>query len=293
MIGEWMREASVRHLHVHFATPASTVGLIAARIYPIGLSLTVHGPDEFYDAPGYCLAEKIAGASFICCIGMYARSQLMKLSPPRHWSKFEVAPLGIFLGEFAPRNARRTSDRFEIVSVGRLVPAKGQHILLAAMHNLVRAGRNVCLRLVGDGPDRTALEDDARRRGLEGVVVFEGAVNPDRIRAVYESADVFELASFAEGIPVVLMEAMAMEIPCVATFITGIPELIRDGLDGLLVAPSDVAALADAIGRLMDDTEMRHRLGRAGRQRVVEHYNLEVNIPRLGEIFRRRLEAGS
>lgn len=124
-------------------------------------------------------------------------------------------------------------------------------------------------------------------------MVFEGAVNPDRIRAVYESADVFELASFAEGIPVVLMEAMAMEIPCVATFITGIPELIRDGLDGLLVAPSDVAALADAIGRLMDDTELRHRLGRAGRQRVVEHYNLEVNIPRLGEIFRRRLEAGS
>jgi glycosyltransferase involved in cell wall biosynthesis len=206
MIGEWMRGAGVRHLHVHFATPASTVGLIAARIYPIGLSLTVHGPDEFYDAPGYCLAEKIAGASFICCIGMYARSQLMKLSPPRHWSKFEVAPLGIFLGEFAPRIARRTSDRFEILSVGRLVPAKGQHILLAAMHNLVGAGRNVCLRLVGDGPDRAALEDDARRRGLERAVVFEGAVNPDRIRL--PKPPIFLAASFAEGIPVVRMEAM-------------------------------------------------------------------------------------
>jgi colanic acid/amylovoran biosynthesis glycosyltransferase len=292
MIGEWMRGAGVRHLHVHFATPASTVGLIAARIYPIGLSLTVHGPDEFYDAPGYCLAEKIAGASFICCIGMYARSQLMKLSPPEHWSKFEVAPLGISLNEFAPL-ALRSSDRFEILSVGRLVPAKGQHILLAAIHHLVRDGRNLRLRLVGDGPDRRSLEDDARRRGLDGVAVFEGAVNPDRIRAIYETADVFALASFAEGIPVVLMEAMAMEIPCVATFITGIPELIRAGLDGLLVAPSDDAALADAIGRLMDDTELRRRLGRAGRKRVVEHYNLDVNIPRLGEIFRRRLEAGS
>jgi colanic acid/amylovoran biosynthesis glycosyltransferase len=293
MIGEWMRAADVRHLHVHFATPASTVGLIAARIYPIGLSLTVHGPDEFYDAPGYCLKQKIAGASFICCIGMYARSQLMQLSPPAHWPKFEVAPLGVFPADFAPRAAPAVSDRFEVLCVGRLVAAKGQHILLAAIHSLVREGRRVRLRLVGDGPERNSLEADARQRGLDGAIVFEGAVNPDRIRAVYEAADVFALASFAEGIPVVLMEAMAMEIPCVATFITGIPELIRDGLDGLLVAPSDDAAMAAAIRRLMDDVELRRHLGRAGRQRVLEHYNLELNIPRLGEIFRRRLQAGS
>jgi len=291
MIGEWMRAAAVRHLHVHFATPASTVGLIAARAYPIGLSLTVHGPDEFYDAPGYCLAEKIAGASFICCIGMYARSQLMKLSPPEQWGKLEVAPLGVFLDEFAPRAAHAGSDRFEILCVGRLVAAKGQHILIAAVDRLVREGRRVRLRLVGDGPDRSALQEDARRRGLDGAVVFEGSVNPDRIRPIYEAADVFALASFAEGIPVVLMEAMAMEIPCVATFITGIPELIRDGLDGLLVAPSDDAALANALRRLMDDTELRRRLAQTGRRRVVEHYNLDLNIARLGEIFRRRLEA--
>ena len=182
MIGEWMRAAGVRHLHVHFATPASTVGFIAARIYPIGLSLTVHGPDEFYDAPGYCLAEKIAGASFICCIGMYARSQLMKLSPPEQWAKFEVAPLGVFLDEFAPRAAPPAADRFEVLCVGRLVAAKGQHILLAAIDHLIRAGRRVRLRLVGDGPDRRALEAEARRRGLDIAVVFEGAVNPDRIR---------------------------------------------------------------------------------------------------------------
>src|SRR5262249_34943370 len=117
MIGEWMRAAAVRHLHVHFATPPSTVGLIGARAHPFGLSLTVHGPDEFYDAPGYCLAEKIAGASFICCIGMYARSQLMKLSPPEQRGKLEVAPLGVFLDEFAPRAAHAGSDRFEILCV--------------------------------------------------------------------------------------------------------------------------------------------------------------------------------
>jgi colanic acid/amylovoran biosynthesis glycosyltransferase len=293
MIGEWMRAAGLRHLHVHFGTPASTVGLIAARIYRSGFSFTVHGPDEFYDAPGYRLAEKIAGASFICCIGMYARSQLMKLSPPEHWSKFEVAPLGVFLEDFRPSDAPRASDRFEIVSVGRLVPAKGQHVLLAAIDLLLRDGRNLRLRLVGGGPDRESLEDDARRRGLNGAVVFEGAVNPDRIRAIYEAADVFALASFAEGIPVVLMEAMTMEIPCVATMITGIPELIRNGRDGLLVPPSDEAAMADAIRLLMDDFELRRTLGKAGRERVAQLYNLEVNIPRLEKIFRRRLEAGS
>ena len=173
------------------------------------------------------------------------------------------------------------------------MPAKGQHILLAAVHKLMLDGRSLRLRVVGGGPDRASLEADAQRRGLNGAVVFEGPVNPDQIRAIYDEADAFAMASFAEGIPVVLMEAMAMEIPCVATFITGIPELIRDGLDGLLIAPSDDAALADAIGRLMDDTELRRRLGQAGRKRVVEHFNLEVNIPRLGEIFRRRLEAGS
>jgi colanic acid/amylovoran biosynthesis glycosyltransferase len=291
MIGEWMEAAGLHHLHVHFATPASTVGLIAARIYTIGLSLTVHGPDEFYDAPGNCLTHKIAGSSFICCIGVFARSQLMKLSPPEHWSKFELAPLGIFLDDFTPCASKRTSERCEIVSIGRLVPSKGQHILLAAIHRLVCSGRNLCLRLVGAGPDRRSLEDEVRKRGLDRVVVFEGAVNPDHIRAIYESADIFVLASFAEGIPVVLMEAMAMEIPCVATLITGIPELIRDGIDGLLVGPSDDAALADAICRLMDNTELRHSLGKAGRERVAQHYNLETNLPRLKEIFRRRLTA--
>lgn len=289
MIGAWMRDRGLRHLHVHFATPASTVGLIAARTFGITLSITVHGPDEFYDAPGYRLAEKIAGAAFICCIGAYARSQLMKLSPWEQWGKFELAPLGVDPAVFAPRPFRPDPAPFEILCVGRLVPAKGQHILVAAVDRLVRDGRDVRLRLVGDGPDRAGLERDVAARGLGGRVVFEGAVNQDRIRELYARADAFALASFAEGIPVVLMEAMAMEIPCVATFITGIPELIRPGVDGLLVAPSDDVGLAGALASLMDDPALRRRLGAAGRQRVLDRYDLQRNTERLAEIFRRRL----
>ena len=293
MIGRWMARQGLTHLHVHFATPAATVALIATRIFPITFSMTVHGPDEFYDAPGYNLPEKIAGARFICCIGQYARSQLMKLSQPNHWDRLEITPLGVDPDQFTPRPFRPDPQPFELLCVGRLTPAKGQAILLAAVAQLVREGHEVRLRLVGDGPDRAMLERETTRQGLGERVVFEGAVNQDRIRELYAAADVFVLASFAEGIPVVLMEAMAMTIPCVTTFITGIPELIRDGQDGLLVAPSDVAGLAAAIARLMEDGALRQRLGEAGRVRVCEKYDLHRNIERLATVFRRRLGAGS
>ena len=289
MIGHWLTGRGLGHLHVHFATPAATVGLIAGRIFGIGFSMSVHGPDEFYDAPGYRLAEKIQGAAFICCIGYYCRSQLMKLSPPAHWSKLEIAPLGVDPSAFGPRPFREHPSPFQILCVGRLVPAKGQHILVDAVAALVRAGHDVRLRLVGGGPDRASLEAQVRRLGLGERVVFEGVVNQDRIRAIYAEADCFALASFAEGIPVVLMEAMAMEIPCVTTFITGHPELIRDGVDGVLIAPSDESALAAAIAGLIADPERRRRLGEAGRRRVIEKYDLETNTRRLAGILRRRL----
>lgn len=289
MVGRWMAKENLSHLHVHFATPASNVGLIASRVFPITYSITVHGPDEFYDVSNFRLAEKIAGASFICCIGSYARSQLMKLSPVREWGKFEVSPLGVDSTAFAPRPFRQQPVTFELICVGRLVPAKGQHILLSAVHLLTQKGRRLRLRLVGDGPDRASLEEMVNRHDLRDQVIFEGAVNQDRIRDLYRQADAFVLASFAEGIPVVLMEAMAMEIPCITTFITGIPELIRDGVDGLLVPPSDVEALAEAIGKLMDDAILRRDLGQQGRARVMDKYDLPRNCARLAEIFQRRL----
>jgi glycosyltransferase involved in cell wall biosynthesis len=292
MIGQWMRRNGLTHLHVHFATPAATVALIARQIFPITFSMTVHGPDEFYDAPGYYLAEKIASASFICCIGYYARSQLMKLSPPDQWDKFEISPLGVDPALFMPRPFRANPQPFEIICVGRLTPAKGQAILLAAIAQLCREGRKLRLRLVGDGPDREMLEQFAAENQLGNAAIFTGAVNQDQIRELYAAADVFALASFAEGIPVVLMEAMAMTIPCVTTWITGIPELIRNGEDGLLVAPSDTEGLAAAVARLMDDPELRRRLGEAGRDRVSDKYPLNRNIDRLAAIFRRRLGGG-
>jgi glycosyltransferase involved in cell wall biosynthesis len=155
---------------------------------------------------------------------------------------------------------------------------------------LARQGRVFRLRIVGEGPDRAVLEAEIQRQRLGEAVVLTGALNQDEVRLLYRECDVFTLGSFAEGVPVVLMEAMAMEIPCVSTYIAGIPELISDGVSGLLVPASDVESLVEAIGRLMDDEQLRHRLGEAGRRRIQEAYDLSRNVQYLGALFRQRLQ---
>ena len=289
MVGVWMGERGQRHLHAHLGAQAATVAMYVKEVFGFGFSVTVHGPDEFYDAPGQYLTRKVESADFIVCISNFARSQLMKLSEYEHWSKLEVSRLGVDPDVFLPRPFEENPDVFEIICVGRLCPAKGQHILVDAIDRLLQQGRKLRLRIVGDGPDRASLERHVHRLDRKRDIIFEGAVNQDRIRDLYSRAHIFSMPSFAEGIPVVLMESMAMEIPCVTTRITGIPELIRDGEDGLLVAPSSVEELADALARVMDDTELRRRLGENGRKRVVEHYNLARNVARLGDIFEQRL----
>jgi glycosyltransferase involved in cell wall biosynthesis len=285
MIGHWMRRKSLRHLHTHLAQQAATVGLYTKTVFRTGFSITVHGPDEFYDAEAQLLGRKAAAADFLCCITSFARSQMMKQSAFRHWRKMIVAPLGVDPEIFAPRPFRATPEVFEILCVGRLVAAKAQHMLIDAVDRLAAEGRNVRLRLVGGGPDAASLKIQAARLDHPNTVVFEGPVNQDRIRDLYAQADIFSIPSFAEGLPVVLMEAMAMEIPCVTTYIAGIPEMIRDGQDGLLVPASDLEALVAALARLMDDEKLRKKLGKNGRKRIVERYNLTKNVDRLARIF--------
>jgi len=283
VVADWMRRENLTRLHLHFT---STVGLLAPRLAPLRTSATIHGPDEFNDPAGFFLTEKIRAFQFLCTISEYGRSQLMRYSDRTEWSKFRVARLGVDPVLYSPRPFRENPSPFEILFVGRLAPVKGPHILIAAFHQLVRQGRAVRLRLAGDGTERPGLERDVTERGLGQQVIFEGWQNSGRVRALYQQADIFALPSFAEGIPVVLMEAMAMEIPCVSTRITGIPELIRDQTDGLLVTPSSAEELAAAIARLLDDPDLRGRLGKSARQRILENYDLRHNTGQLAAIFR-------
>jgi glycosyltransferase involved in cell wall biosynthesis len=269
MVGQWMKRQRQTHLHCHLAQQAATVGLYVHRVFGFGFSMTVHGPDEFYDVQGQYLAEKIAAADFIICISSYARSQLTMLSPYTAWDKFAVSRLGVDPKLFSPPQKKPAADIFEVLCVGRLT--------------------RVRLRLAGNGPGESSLREHAASIEFPECIVFEGAVNQDRIRTLYAAADLFCLPSFAEGIPVALMEAMAMGIPCVSTQITGIPELIRNGIDGLLVAPSDLEALIEALRRLIDDESLRERIAGSARARILEHYDLRHNAEELAEIFANRI----
>ena len=212
----------------------------------------------------------------------------MRITAPEHWDKMHVVRQGIDLRVFFPmRHDRQPEGSLEILCVGRLVPSKGQLILLRACNLLLVQGYSLRVRLVGAGPDRKSLEAFAAEKRIP--VVFEGALNHEETHKLIGKADIFALASFAEGIPVALMEAMAMEVPCVSTCIAGIPELIRDGLDGLLVHASSADVLASAILRLIEDPILRLRLGAAGRKRVCEFYNLRQNALSLALVFEERL----
>ncbi len=289
VFGRWMQSRNLAHVHIHYA---STVGLIAARLYPFTAAVTLHGSTEFLDPEGFHLRRKVAASAFVRVISQYGRGELMRSLPYTEWGKIELCRLGIDPVVFSPRPFRAHPSPFEIVSIGRLSAEKGQHVLIAALERLVRQGQDVRLRFLGDGPDRAELERDAAARGLEGQVVFEGAFAHARLPELCAQADVCALTSFREGIPVSLMEAMAMEIPCVAPRITGIPELIEDGADGLLFAPADEEELAAALLRLIGNPDLRRRLGEAARQRVLREYDLAANTARFAEILRRRLFPG-
>lgn len=285
----WMLRHEVSHVHVHFANPAATVALIAASSGLVTYSLSVHGPDEFYNINQDLIPEKVRNAVFARCISFYCRSQLQRVSPYADWDKFPIVRCGVDLSKFSLRTDPANAVP-EILCVGRLVPAKGQHLLLKACHALREQGVKFHVTLVGGGPDRESLERLAHQLGLQDAVTFTGPVGQDAIHAHYDKADIFALPSFAEGLPVVLMEAMAKGIPCVTTSITGIPELVRDGETGLLAPASDWEGLADAIRRLIEDAPLRKRLGTAAREIVVREYDVFKNCASMAEAFRRYIE---
>lgn len=286
VVGHWIERQGLPHVHTHFS---STVALLVGRVFPITVSSTIHGSDEFIDPTGFHMFEKSRNSLFIRAISNYGRSQLMRFSDPSDWDKFEVCPLGVDPKVFEPGRFRANPERFEILTVGRLAPVKAIPVLLTAVGALVAEGRSLRLRIAGGGDLFDTLKIEIIQRGLISRVSLEGSLNQDEIQSLYREADAFVLASFAEGVPVVLMEAMAMEIPCVATWVTGVPELIRNETDGLLVGPADAAALAAALARLMDDADLRRRLGQSASQRVRERYHLGRNIESLASIFTRRV----
>lgn len=281
---DWSERVGVRHVHVHFANPAATVAMIAAASGKIDFSVTVHGPDVFYDVSGNFLAEKVRRAKFVRCISYYARSQLMRLIEFDQWEKIHIVRCGIDTETFRPR-PEPGNDAAQIVCVGRLVPAKAQHLLLQACKTLRERGHKFHLTLIGDGEDRESLKTRALQWCMGNCIAFTLGVTPEQVNEHLDRADIMVLPSFAEGLPVVLMEAMAKEVPCVSSRIMGIPELIEHEQNGLLTAPSDLEDLVAQIERLLVDPELRARLGRCAREKVVGEFKVEETAERMHALF--------
>lgn len=278
-----LRQLRVDHVHAHFGTnPAAVAAIVSAWGGP-RFSFTVHGPDEF-DAPiALSLGAKIRAATFVTAISSYGRSQLMRWSDPDHWDRIGVVRCGLdrdFL-DAAPEPVAAKSSEF--VCVARLSAQKGLALLIAACERLRESGEHFTLTIVGDGELRASLEADIARRKLGDVIKMAGVRSAAEIREHLNGSRAFVLPSFAEGLPVVIMEALALQRPVIATAVAGIPELV-DGSCGWLIPAGSEEALAGAMAAaLHEPAEELSAKGAVGRERVFNMHDADRNAADLLE----------
>lgn len=278
----------VEHVHAHFGTNPAAVALITWAFGGPPFSFTAHGPDEF-DAPiAFSLPAKIEAAGFVVAISSYGRSQLMRWSDPEHWAKIELIRCGMG-GDFldAPREDVPEAST-EFVCVARLSAQKGLPLLIAACDRLRAEGERFTVTIIGDGELRSALEADIRARKLDDCVTLAGVCTASEIRDHLLRARTFVLPSFAEGLPVVLMEALALSRPVITTAIAGIPELVDEECGWLIPAGSEQAlahAMAEALRASSKELTFK---GSVGRERVRQMHNSTTNAAAVVEAIESR-----
>jgi glycosyltransferase involved in cell wall biosynthesis len=291
----WMWQAvsrhGVRHFHAHFGQTPATVAWFAAAVGTFSSgerctwSFTIHGFQDFADERVTRLDLKADSASFVACVSDFTRAQLCRVTHPDVWHRFHVVRCGIDLDAFPFRVPPSPTGRVRILTVARLSPEKGHLVLLAALRQLTEQGVDAEVRIIGDGPSASLIGKAASDLGLSDRVTLVGELDPPLVSIELAESDVFCLPSFAEGIPVSIMEAMAVGVPVVTTFVGGIPELARNGETALVVPPSNAGDLANAIRQLVDDQELRTRLATAARRLVVERHDVRPNVDVLRGLF--------
>jgi len=279
-----MADRGVDHLHNHFADSSCTVAMLASELSGIPYSFTIHGPSIFFEPTEWCLGTKVERAAFCAAISNFARSQTSLFTAPSAWPRIRIVHCGVDdPGEISP--AERTDELCRLLFVGRLDQVKGVVVLFGAVASMIAKGSPVSLTLVGDGPQRAELEARVRSMGIADSVHFAGYCSQEEVQQQLAASDVFVLPSFAEGVPVSLMEAMARSLPVVATNVGGVTELVQDGVNGLVVAPGDADALEAALDRLVTDADLRHRFGRAGHDAVRSDFDSMTEARRLVTLF--------
>lgn len=285
-IEAWLRKAGVEHVHAHFGTNSAEVAMLVRALGGPPWSFTAHGPEEFDNAQPLGLAEKVRRCDFVVAVSSYGRAQIYRLVEPQHWNKVHVVHCGLdplFLA--APEVPEGTPA--QIVCVGRLGPQKGHLILVEAARRLMTQGIDFHLVFAGDGELRCEIEAEIARHDLTDKIRITGWISGVQVRDEVLAARALVLPSFAEGLPVVIMEAMALRRPVIATFVAGIPELVRPGQDGWLVPAGDVAALAEAMRACLEaPQEMITQIGKTARQRVLQRHDVNVEATKLQQLFR-------
>lgn len=279
----WLEDENVSHLHAHFGTNSADVAHLLWVLGGPRYSFTVHGPDEFDQAPLLSLPRKVAGAAFVVAISNFTRSQLMRFLPPQDWPKLKVVHCGLDEGFFAKEPAPLPQAPV-MLCIGRLSSQKGHLPLLEAFARLDRP--DVKLILAGDGEFRDLIDGRIRTLGLQGRVHVTGWIGSDEVRRLITEATMIVQPSLAEGLPVVLMEAMAQGRPVISTYIAGIPELVEDGKTGWLVPAGDSETLARVMQVALDTpSERLVEMGRAGAVRARERHHIDAVAVQLSQHF--------
>ena len=284
LVWDHCTKAGITRIHSHFGQAPASVALLATRFgNAVGhnrwtWSMTIHGWHEFATEDTSQLKRKIHAADLVVCVSDFTRSQLMRLSRPADWSKIKTIRCGVDLREF-----RMTADECEkksepvVVTTARLSPEKGHVILIGAMAQLRGEGLVLRAVFIGDGPFRNQLTKAAHAAGVDDLIEFAGALPPSAVIDRLSTADAFCLPSFAEGLPVSLMEAMAVGVPVVTTYVAGTPELVVNDVSGWIVPPGNVGRLAEALREAT--TGDRRRAMVDGARAAIEHaHDREANI---------------
>jgi glycosyltransferase involved in cell wall biosynthesis len=281
-----LRRRGVRRLHAHFGTNSAAVAMLASMLGGPPYSFTVHGPEEFDCPESISLREKVARSVGVVVVSDFGRSQLLRWAAQEDWPKVRVVRCGLDAA-FLVGGPQPIPEAPRLVCVGRLAEQKGQLLLLEALAHVAAEGIDFEMRLAGDGPLRAALEDRVRVLGLGERVRITGWLSGEAVRQELLDARLMVLPSFAEGLPVVLMEALALGRPVVSTYIAGIPELVENGVNGWLVPAGSVTALADALAKaLRAPTETLARIVRVGAARAAALHSASHEAAKLAEMFR-------
>jgi colanic acid/amylovoran biosynthesis glycosyltransferase len=288
LLADLVKEHKVEHLHNHLGDNSGTVTLLAAKFASITYSISIHGPHIFFDALHWALDVKTANSTFISCIGHFCKSQMMLYSDKADWDKLKIVRCGIDPKHFSYREP--SNKIHKLVYVGRLSAEKGVPILFDSLQLLKSKGYEFELSLLGDGDARQELEGSAKEYGISQHIKFFGFVDQKTIANTLQSSDIFVLPSFAEGIPVALMEAMAMGVPVIATYVGGITELVIDRVTGQMVYPSDTVGLTNAIAYYIDNPDECKRISNNARNKVVTEFNIDKQVDKLAILLKKARE---